>query len=142
MTEDAALAQAVATGSLTLEKLEAMTSVCSLGLDMVPVPGDTDAETLAALIADELAIGVFNQKTTATRLIPVPGKKAGDTVSFGGLFGGGTILPITPRRPKRPLHPPRRPHPRPPPEPAELTPARRARINRNRRGGHRGAACA
>jgi uncharacterized protein len=96
VTEDAALAAAVAAGSLTLEKLEAMTSVCSLGLDMVPVPGDTDAETLAALMADELAIGVFNQKTTATRLIPVPGKKAGDTISFGGLFGSGTILPIRP----------------------------------------------
>jgi uncharacterized protein len=96
VTEDSALAQAVAAGSLTLEKLEAMTSVCSLGLDMVPLPGDTDAETLAALIADALAIGVFNQKTTAARLIPVPGKKAGDTVSFGGLFGGGTILPIRP----------------------------------------------
>jgi hypothetical protein len=94
VTEDSALAHAVATGSLTLEKLEAMTSVCSLGLDMIPVPGDTDPDTLAALIADELAIGVYNQKTTATRLIPVPGKKAGDTVSFGGLFGGGTILPI------------------------------------------------
>jgi len=94
VTEDAALAQAVAAGSLTLEKLEAMTSVCSLGLDMVPLPGDTDAETLAALIADELAIGVFNNKTTAARLIPVPGKQAGDTVSFGGLFGAGTILPI------------------------------------------------
>jgi uncharacterized protein len=94
VTEDGALAQAVASGSLTLEKLEAMTSVCSLGLDMVPIPGDTDAETLAALIADELAIGVFNNKTTATRLIPVPGKKAGDTVSFGGLFGQGTILSI------------------------------------------------
>ncbi len=92
--EDSALADAVAAGTLTLEKLEAMTSVCSLGLDMVPIPGDTDAETLAALMADELAIGVFNQKTTATRLIPVPGKKAGDTVSFGGLFGASTILPI------------------------------------------------
>jgi uncharacterized protein len=92
--EDGALAQAALEGSLTLEKLEAMTSVCSLGLDMVPLPGDTDAETLSALMADELAIGVFNNKTTATRLIPVPGKKAGDTVSFGGLFGTGPIMPI------------------------------------------------
>jgi uncharacterized protein len=94
LTEDGALAQAAAEGSLSLEKLEAMTSVCSLGLDMVPLPGDTDAETLSALIADELAIGVFNNKTTATRLIPVPGKKGGDTVSFGGLFGEGPIMPI------------------------------------------------
>jgi hypothetical protein len=92
--EDRALAAAAAAGSLTLEKLEAMTSVCSLGLDMVPLPGDTDAATLSALIADELAIGVFNNKTTATRLIPVPGKKAGDRVSFGGLFGEGTIFPV------------------------------------------------
>jgi hypothetical protein len=73
-----------------------MTSVCSLGLDMVPIPGDTDPETLAALMADELAIGVFNQKTTATRLIPVPGKQAGDQVSFGGLFGASTIMPLRP----------------------------------------------
>ncbi len=94
--EDSALAEAVAAGTLTLEKLEAMTSVCSLGLDMVPIPGDTDPETLAALMADELAIGVFNQKTTATRLIPVPGKQAGDQVSFGGLFGASTIMPIRP----------------------------------------------
>jgi hypothetical protein len=92
--EDGALAQAALEGSLTIEKLEAMTSVCSLGLDMVPLPGDTDAETLSALMADELAIGVFNNKTTATRLIPVPGKKAGDTVSFGGLFGTGPVMAI------------------------------------------------
>jgi uncharacterized protein (UPF0210 family) len=88
------LAHAAAEGTLTLEKLEAMTSVCSLGLDMVPIPGDTDADTLAALMADELAIGVFNNKTTATRLIPVPGKKGGDTVSFGGLFGEGPVMRI------------------------------------------------
>jgi uncharacterized protein (UPF0210 family) len=94
VTEDGALAQAVADGSLTLEKLEAMTSVCSLGLDMVPLPGDTDAETLSALMADELAIGVFNNKATATRLIPVPGKQAGERISFGGLFGEGTILAV------------------------------------------------
>src|SRR5580698_6714135 len=94
LTEDGALAQAAAEGTLSLEKLEAMTSVCSLGLDMVPIPGDTDAETIAALIADELAIGVFNNKTTATRLIPVPGKKAGETVTFGGLFGEGPVMAI------------------------------------------------
>ncbi len=94
ITEDEALARAATEGTLSLEKLEAMTSVCSLGLDMVPIPGDTDADTIAALMADELAIGVFNNKTTATRLIPVPGKKGGDTVSFGGLFGEGPVMAI------------------------------------------------
>lgn len=92
--EDAALAAAVESGHLTLEKLEAMTSVCSVGLDMIPLPGDTDADTLAGIIADEVAIGVFNNKTTAARLIPVPGKKAGDKVSFGGLFGESVVLPV------------------------------------------------
>lgn len=92
--EDATLAEAVTAGSLSLEKLEAMTSVCSVGLDMVALPGDTPAETLAALIADEMAIGVVNNKTTAARLIPVPGKQAGETVSFGGLFGASAILPV------------------------------------------------
>ena len=81
-------------GDLTLAKLEAMTAVCSVGLDMIAVPGDTDAETLAALIADEVAIGVINHKTTAVRVIPVPGKKAGDRAVFGGLFGEMIILPI------------------------------------------------
>ena len=92
--EDAALAAAVENGDLSIEKLEAMTSVCSVGLDMVPVPGDIAPETLAGLIADEMAIGVFNNKTTATRIIPVPGKKAGDRVAFGGLFGESVILPV------------------------------------------------
>ncbi len=92
--EDIALANAVAEGHLTLGKLEAMTSVCSVGLDMVPVPGDTDAETLAAIIADEIAIGVYNNKTTAVRLIPVPGKKAGEIVSFGGLFGESPVMEV------------------------------------------------
>lgn len=92
--EDATLAQAAAAGSLTLEKLEAMTSVCSVGLDMVPIPGDTPGETIAAIMADEMAIGVVNNKTTATRLIPVPGKKAGEYVSYGGLFGESIILPV------------------------------------------------
>jgi uncharacterized protein len=94
VSEDAALAQAVACGDLTLAKLEAMTAVCSVGLDMIAVPGDTDADTLAALIADEIAIGVVNQKTTAVRIIPVPGKNAGDRAVFGGLFGQMVILPI------------------------------------------------
>jgi uncharacterized protein (UPF0210 family) len=94
VSEDAALAEAVAKGDLTLEKLEAMTAVCSVGLDMIAVPGDTDAETLAALIADEVAIGVINHKTTAVRVIPVPGKAAGEKAVFGGLFGEMVILPI------------------------------------------------
>lgn len=94
ISEDLNIAAAAAGGSLSLEKLEALTSVCSVGLDMVPLPGDTSAETLAAIIADEMAIGVINSKTTAARLIPVPGKKAGDKVHFGGLLGEGTVLPI------------------------------------------------
>jgi uncharacterized protein len=94
VSEDSALAKAVELGYLTLEKLEAMTAVCSVGLDMIAVPGDTDAETLAALIADEVAIGVINHKTTAVRVIPVPGKKAGERAVFGGLFGEMVILPI------------------------------------------------
>jgi len=93
--EDAALADAVAKGTLTLEKLEAMTSVCSVGLDMIAVPGDVSAETIAAIIADEVAIGVINGKTTAVRLIPVPNKKAGDIAVFGGLFGQSAIIPVT-----------------------------------------------
>jgi uncharacterized protein (UPF0210 family) len=92
--EDATLAAAAAEGSLSLEKLEAMTSVCSVGLDMVPIPGDTPADTIAAIIADEMAIGVVNNKTTATRLIPVPGKRAGEQVNFGGLFGASAILSV------------------------------------------------
>ncbi len=92
--EDVALAEAVKSGSLTLEKLEAMTSVCSVGLDMVAIPGDTPGETIAAIIADEMAIGIINNKTTAARIIPVPGKRAGETVSYGGLFGESVILPV------------------------------------------------
>jgi len=92
--EDTTLAYAAEQGYLTLEKLEAMTSVCSVGLDMIPLPGDTSPETLSAIIADEMAIGVFNNKTTATRLIPVPGKKAGDRIVFGGLFGESVIMPV------------------------------------------------
>ncbi|NNJ70990.1 MAG: PFL family protein [Kiritimatiellales bacterium] len=92
--EDAELAEAVESGSLTLEKLEAMTCVCSVGLDMVPIPGETDADTLAAIMADELMIGVINSKTTAVRLIPVPGKKAGEFISFGGLFGESVVMPV------------------------------------------------
>lgn len=92
--EDATLAAAAAAGWLTLDKLEAMTSVCSVGLDMVAIPGDTPGPTIAAIIADEMAIGVMNNKTTATRIIPVPGARAGDFVSFGGLFGESVVLPV------------------------------------------------
>ncbi len=92
--EDAVLADAVGKGALTIEKLEAMTCVCSVGLDMVPIPGDVDADTISAIIADEMAIGMVNNKTTAARLIPVPGKKAGEHVSFGGLFGESPIMEV------------------------------------------------
>jgi hypothetical protein len=92
--EDQELAEAVRQGSLNLEKLEAMTSVCSVGLDMVALPGSVDAATISALIADEMAIGMINAKTTAVRVIPVPGKEAGDMVRFGGLFGESAVLPV------------------------------------------------
>ena len=94
VSEDAALAEAVANDQLVLEKLEAMTSVCSVGLDMIAIPGDTPPETIAAIIADEMAIGVINNKTTAVRLIPVPGKKAGEIVEFGGLFGSAPVMAV------------------------------------------------
>jgi uncharacterized protein (UPF0210 family) len=92
--EDKILAEAVRDGSLTIEKLEAMTSVCSVGLDMIAIPGSVDAATISAVIADEMAIGIINGKTTAVRLIPVPGKEAGDFIAFGGLFGESAIMPI------------------------------------------------
>ncbi len=92
--EDAMLAEAVGDGALCLEKLEAMTCVCSVGLDMVAIPGSVDADTISAIIADEMAIGLINSKTTAARLIPVPGKEVGDSVSFGGLFGASPIMPV------------------------------------------------
>lgn len=92
--EDAVLADAVGKEQLCLEKLEAMTCVCSVGLDMVAIPGSVDADTISAIIADEMAIGMVNNKTTAARLIPVPGKEAGDHVSFGGLFGASPIMPV------------------------------------------------
>ena len=92
--EDHALADAVRDGSLSLEKLEAMTSVCSVGLDMIAIPGSVDAGTIAAIIADEMVIGMINGKTTAVRLIPVPGKEAGEYVAFGGLFGESAIMEV------------------------------------------------
>lgn len=94
VSEDAALADAVERKHLVLEKLEAMTSVCSVGLDMILIPGDTPPATIAAIIADEMAIGVINNKTTAARLVPVPGAKAGEKVNFGGLFGHSPVLEV------------------------------------------------
>ncbi len=94
VSEDAVLEQAAACGDLSLEKLEAMTSICSVGLDMAAIPGDTSAETIAGIIADECAIGVMNHKTTACRLIPVPGKQPGDEAEFGGLFGTAPVMPV------------------------------------------------
>jgi uncharacterized protein (UPF0210 family) len=94
VSEDLNISQAAADGHLTLEKLEAITSVCSVGLDMVAIPGDTSDDTISAIIADEMAIGVINKKTTATRLIPVPGKKSGDSAYFGGLLGQSVIMPV------------------------------------------------
>jgi hypothetical protein len=94
VAEDLNISQAAEDGFLSIEKLEAITSVCSVGLDMVALPGDTSAETLAAIIADEMAIGVMNKKTTACRLIPVPGKKAGQRAHFGGLLGESVIMPV------------------------------------------------
>jgi uncharacterized protein (UPF0210 family) len=94
VSEDEGMIAAAAQGTLTLDKLEAMTCVCSVGLDMIAVPGDTTAETISAVIADEAAIGMVNSKTTAVRLIPVPGTKVGDTVSFGGLLGSAPVIPL------------------------------------------------
>lgn len=96
VSEDKRTAEAVEAGSLSLEKLEAMTSVCSVGLDMVALPGDTSAETIAGIILDEMAIGVVNNKTTACRLIPVPGKKEGEWAEFGGLLGKTPIIKVNP----------------------------------------------
>lgn len=96
VSEDAGMIDAVNAGTLTLSKLEAMTAVCSVGLDMIAVPGDTPAETISAMIADEAAIGMINNKTTAVRVIPVPGKKVGETVEFGGLLGHAPIMGVNP----------------------------------------------
>jgi uncharacterized protein (UPF0210 family) len=95
VSEDHGMIQAVECGALSLEKLEAMTAVCSVGIDMVAVPGSTTAETLAAIIADEISIGVVNNKATAVRIIPVPGKDVGDKVIYGGLLGEAPIMPVS-----------------------------------------------
>jgi uncharacterized protein (UPF0210 family) len=94
VSEDSGMIRAVRTGTLSLEKLEALTSVCSVGLDMFAVPGDTPAEVLSSIIADELAIGVINNKTTGVRVIPVPGSKPGDIVHFGGLLGSAPVMKV------------------------------------------------
>jgi uncharacterized protein (UPF0210 family) len=95
VSEDAGMIKAAQSGILTIEKLEAMTCVCSVGLDMIAVPGDTPAETISAIIADEAAIGVVNNKTTAVRIIPAPGKTVGDVVDFGGLLGTAPVMPMS-----------------------------------------------
>ena len=94
VSEDAGMIEAAQIGALSLDKLEAWTSVCSVGIDMVAVPGTTSAETIAAIIADEMAVGVMNYKTTAVRIIPVPGKDVGEMVEFGGLLGSAPIMPV------------------------------------------------
>ena len=94
VSEDIGMIEAAQAGALTLEKLEAMTCVCSVGLDMIAVPGDTAAETISGIIADEAAIGMVNNKTTAVRIIPAIGKKAGDRVEFGGLLGFAPVMPV------------------------------------------------
>ena len=94
VSEDSSIEAAATSGLLSLEKLEAMTSVCSVGLDMIAIPGDTPATSIAGIIADEMAIGMINHKTTAVRVIPVPGKGVGEVVSFGGLLGKAAIIPV------------------------------------------------
>ena len=94
VSEDQEMINSVTAGALTIEKLEAMTCVCSVGLDMIAIPGDTKATTIAGIIADESAIGMINQKTTAVRVIPVIGKGVGETVEFGGLLGYAPIMPV------------------------------------------------
>jgi uncharacterized protein (UPF0210 family) len=94
VSEDAGMIRGAERGSLTLDKLEAMTCVCSVGLDMIAVPGDTSASTISAIIADEAAIGVVNNKTTAVRIIPAPGMNVGDRVDFGGLLGTAPVMPV------------------------------------------------
>ncbi len=94
VSEDQGMINAVQAGALTLEKLEAMTCVCSVGLDMIAIPGDTKATTISGIIADEMAIGMVNQKTTAVRIIPVIGKGVGETVEFGGLLGYAPVMPV------------------------------------------------
>ena len=104
VSEDEGMIAAVQQGALSMEKLEAMTAVCSVGIDMVAVPGDTTAEVISGLIADEIAIGVVNNKTTAVRVIPAVGKKVGEMVEFGGLLGSAPIMPISTKSPAKFIH--------------------------------------
>ena len=94
VTEDAGMIDAARSGALTIEKLEAMTAVCSVGLDMINIPGDTPSEVISAIIADEAAIGMINSKTTAVRVIPAIGKKVGEELEFGGLLGSGPVMKV------------------------------------------------
>lgn len=91
-------------GTLSIEKLEAMTAVCSVGLDMIIIPGDTSAEVISGIIADEAAIGMVNSKTTAVRVIPAIGKKIGDTLNFGGLLGYGPVMAVNTASPEKFIH--------------------------------------
>lgn len=104
VSEDAEMIRAVTGGHLNIEKLEAMTAVCSVGLDMIAIPGDTTAETISGMIADEAAIGVINNKTTAVRIIPATGKKVGDEVEFGGLFGKAPVMAVNTNSPADFIH--------------------------------------
>ncbi|HIS69623.1 MAG TPA: PFL family protein [Candidatus Gallacutalibacter stercoravium] len=104
VTEDAGMIAAARSGTLTMEKLEAMTAVCSVGLDMIVIPGDTSAEVISGIIADEAAIGMVNSKTTAVRVIPAIGKKAGEELNFGGLLGEGPVMPINQKSPAKFIH--------------------------------------
>ena len=104
VTEDAGMINAARSGCLTLNKLEAMTAVCSVGLDMINIPGDTTAEVISAIIADEAAIGMVNSKTTAVRVIPAIGKKAGDELCFGGLLGEGPVTAVNTKSPYKFIH--------------------------------------
>ena len=104
VTEDAGMIAAATDGTLTLEKLEAMTAVCSVGLDMINIPGDTAPEVISAIIADEAAIGMVNTKTTAVRVIPAIGKKEGDSLSFGGLLGEGPVMHVNTASPAAFIH--------------------------------------
>jgi uncharacterized protein (UPF0210 family) len=101
VSEDAGMIAAVENGTLSLEKLEAMTAVCSVGLDMVVVPGDISEDIISAIIADEAAIGMVNNKTTAVRLIPAIGKKEGDILEFGGLLGSGPVMKVNTKSPSK-----------------------------------------
>jgi uncharacterized protein (UPF0210 family) len=101
VSEDAGMIDAVRSGSLTLEKLEAMTAVCSVGLDMIAIPGDTPEAVICGIIADEISIGVANTKTTAVRVIPAYGKGVGEEISYGGLLGAAPVMDINMRSPEK-----------------------------------------